>query len=41
MAIAGAAEDGSRFLMRNEFWRSDGKLAAKVASAGGHGGERK
>ncbi len=41
LAIAGAAEDGSDFLMRNEFWRADGKLAAKVTSAGGHGGERK
>lgn len=41
LAIAGAAEDGSRFLMRNGFWRADGKRAAKVTSAGGHGGERK
>ncbi len=29
LAIAGAAEDGSDFLMRNEFWRADGKLAAR------------
>ncbi len=35
LTIAGLAEDGSRFLMRNEFWRADGKLAAKVTSAGG------
>jgi acyl-CoA thioester hydrolase len=35
LAIAGLAEDGSRFLMRNEFWRADGTLAATVTSAGG------
>ena len=35
LGIAGLAEDGSRFLLRNEFWRADGKLAAKVTSAGG------
>ena len=35
LMIAGLAEDGSRFLIRNEFWRSDGKLAATVTSAGG------
>jgi acyl-CoA thioester hydrolase len=35
LAIAGLAEDGSRFLLRNEFWRADEKLAAKVTSAGG------
>ena len=32
---AGLAEDGSRFLIRNEFWREDGKLIARVTSAGG------
>jgi len=32
---AGMSEDGSRFLLRNEFYRSDGKLAARVTSAGG------
>jgi acyl-CoA thioester hydrolase len=32
---AGMADDGSRFLIRNEFWRDDGKLAARVTSAGG------
>ena len=35
LMIAGLAEDGSRFLIRNEFWRGDGKLAATVTSAGG------
>ena len=29
------AEDGSRFLIRNEIYRSDGKLVARVTSAGG------
>ena len=32
---AGQAEDGSRFLLRNEIFRSDGKLAARVTSSGG------
>jgi acyl-CoA thioester hydrolase len=35
LAIAGLSEDGSRWLMRNEFLRPDGKLAARVTSAGG------
>lgn len=35
LSIAGLAEDGSRFLMRNEFLRGDGKPAARVTSAGG------
>jgi acyl-CoA thioester hydrolase len=35
LAIAGLAEDGSHFLIRNEFWRVDQKLAAKVTSDGG------
>jgi len=35
LAMAGLAEDGSRFLLRNEFWRNDGKRAARVTSAGG------
>jgi acyl-CoA thioester hydrolase len=34
-AIAGHAEDGSRFLLRHEIYRSDGILAAKVTSSGG------
>ncbi len=32
---AGLAEDGSRFLLRNEFYKTDGKLVARVTSAGG------
>lgn len=35
LAAAGFAEDGSRFLLRDEIWRSDGKLAASITSAGG------
>lgn len=35
LAIAGLSQDGSRFLLRNEIFRSDGKLSAKVTSAGG------
>lgn len=35
LSIAGLAEDGSRWLMRNEFMRPDGKTAARVTSAGG------
>ena len=34
-AIAGHALDGSRFLLRHEIFRSDGKLSARVTSAGG------
>ncbi len=32
---AGLSEDGSRFRVRNEFFRPDKKLAAKVTSTGG------
>src|SRR5262249_16300667 len=35
LVIAGLAEDGSRWLMRNEFYRPDSKLAATVTSSGG------
>jgi acyl-CoA thioester hydrolase len=35
LAIAGHADDGSRFLLRNEILRLDGTLCAKVTSAGG------
>jgi acyl-CoA thioester hydrolase len=35
LALEGLSEDGSRFLIRNEFWRADNKLAAKVTSLGG------
>jgi acyl-CoA thioester hydrolase len=34
-ALAGHAPDGSRFLLRHEIFRADGKLAARVTSAGG------
>ena len=35
LAMAGLSDDGSRFLMRNEIFRPDGWLAARVRSAGG------
>jgi len=35
LAIAGHSEDGSRFLLRNEIFRLDGTLCARVTSAGG------
>ncbi|HXM61269.1 MAG TPA: thioesterase family protein [Terriglobales bacterium] len=35
IAMAGLSEDGSRFSVRNEFFRHDGKPAAKVTSTGG------
>lgn len=35
LAGAGLAEDGSRWLLRNEIWRADGALAARVTTAGG------
>ena len=35
LAIAGLSDDGSRFSMRNEFWRPEGKLAARVNSFAG------
>jgi acyl-CoA thioester hydrolase len=34
-ALAGHATDGSRFLLRHEVFRPDGKLSARVTSAGG------
>jgi len=34
-ALAGHAPDGSRFLLRHEIFRWDGKLAARVTSTGG------
>ena len=33
--IAGHSEDGSRFLLRHDIFREDGKLSARVTSAGG------
>ncbi len=35
LAIAGLADDGSRFRLRNEFFRTDGKPVAKLTSTGG------
>ena len=35
LLMAGLSVDGSRFLIRNEFWCEEGKLAARVTSAGG------
>jgi acyl-CoA thioester hydrolase len=34
-ALAGHADDGSRFLLRHDIFRPDGKLSARVTSAGG------
>jgi acyl-CoA thioester hydrolase len=33
--LVGLAEDGSRFIIRNEFWRAEGDMAARVTSTGG------
>lgn len=35
LAVAGLSDDGSRFALRNEFFRADGKPVAKLTSAGG------
>lgn len=35
LAVAGLSEDGARWILRNEFFRVDGKLAARVTSLGG------
>jgi acyl-CoA thioester hydrolase len=35
LAIAGHAQDGSRFLLRQEIFRPDGKISARVTSLGG------
>jgi len=35
LAMAGLAPDGSRFLMRNDILTPEGKLCARVTSAGG------
>lgn len=34
-ALAGHADDGSRFILRHEIFRSDGALSARVSSTGG------
>ncbi len=35
LQIAGHSADGSRFCLRNEFYREDGKRVARVTSTGG------
>ena len=35
LAVAGLSEDASRFRLRNEFYKSDGRLAARLRSDGG------
>jgi len=35
LAIAGHAEDGSRYVLRNEILQTDGTLCARVTSTGG------
>jgi acyl-CoA thioester hydrolase len=35
LALAGMSGDGSRFRIRNEFFREDGKMAARVTTQGG------
>lgn len=35
LALAGVADDGSRFRLRSEFFRADGKVCARVTSTGG------
>jgi acyl-CoA thioester hydrolase len=35
IAAAGLSDDGARFMIRNEFWRDDGAMAARVTSSGG------
>ena len=35
IAAAGLSDDGARFIIRNEFFRMDGSLAARVTSSGG------
>ena len=35
LMLAGLSEDGSRMCLRNEFFREDGLLAARISSTGG------
>ncbi len=35
LTLAGLSDDASRFYLRNEFFRQDGKCAARVTSMGG------
>ena len=35
LAVAAQSGDGSRFQLRNEFYKADGRLAARITSLGG------
>ena len=35
LALGGLSQDGSRWILRNEFFRADGQLSARVGSTGG------
>ncbi|XLZ72937.1 thioesterase family protein [Massilia sp. SR12] len=35
LAVAGLSQDGSRWQLRSDIYRSDGKLAARINSSGG------
>lgn len=35
LQLAGLSEDGSRFRLRNQFYRDDGQLGARLTSTGG------
>jgi acyl-CoA thioester hydrolase len=35
LLLAGLSDDASRFRLRNEFWRNDGTLVARLTSLGG------
>jgi acyl-CoA thioester hydrolase len=35
LQMAGMSDDGSRFRIRNEFFKTDGRLAAKLTTTGG------
>ncbi|MGB9991287.1 thioesterase family protein [Massilia sp. SM-13] len=35
LAVAGLSQDGSRWMLRSDIYRSDGKLAARINSTGG------
>jgi acyl-CoA thioester hydrolase len=35
LGLAGMSQDGSRWLLRSDIYRADGKLAARITSAGG------
>ena len=35
LLLAGLSDDGSKFILRNEFYGEDGKIAADVTSSGG------